>query len=150
MKRILIAVDYHPSSEKVAETGFDLAKKLGAKVCILHIIGERRYYDLEYPSFLGYEGYDFSVDLKVDTEIERVAEDFLEKVKTHLHSDVETHIERGETAQTILDYAKTWKADLIVMGTHSHSALEKLFMGSQAIKVLENTETPVFMIPVKK
>jgi len=36
------------------------------------------------------------------------------------------------------------------MGTHSHSALEKLLMGTEATKVLEKTEVPVFMVPVKK
>lgn len=150
MKKVLIAIDYHPVSEKVAEAGYDLAKKLGAKVCLLHITAEQQYYNLEYPSFLGYEGYDFSVDLRVQSEIERVAEDFLEKAAAHLKNDVETHLTRGDTANSILDYAEEWEADLIVMGTRSHSTLEKLFMGSEATKVLEKTTIPVYMVPVKK
>jgi nucleotide-binding universal stress UspA family protein len=38
MKRILIAIDYHPVSEKVAEAGYKLAKQLDAKVCLLHVM----------------------------------------------------------------------------------------------------------------
>ncbi len=150
MKRVLIAVDYHPTSEKVAETGYNLAKKLGAEVCLLHSIAETRYYGMEYPSFLGYEGYTLAVNDHLNTEIENIAKDFLNKAASHLNNDVKTHLAKGETASSILNYAKEWRADLIVMGTHSHSTLEKLLMGTEATKVLEKTQIPVFMVPVKK
>tara|TARA_R100001369_G_scaffold14731_1_gene29433 strand:- start:2037 stop:2555 length:519 start_codon:yes stop_codon:yes gene_type:complete len=152
MKRILIAIDYHPTSEKVAETGYELAKQLGAEaeVCLLHAVAETRYYGMEYPSFLGYEGYTLAVNDHLNTEIENIAKDFLKQAAVHLDEKVTTHIAKGETASSILKYAKEWQADLIVMGTHSHSTLEKLFMGTEATKVLEKTEIPTFMVPVKK
>ncbi|PVW13201.1 universal stress protein [Marixanthomonas spongiae] len=150
MKRILIAIDYHPTSEQVAETGYNLAKKLKAKVCLLHVMAQTRYYGMEYPSFLGYEGYNFPVNMQMDSEIQKVAEDYLQKAAAHLDNKVETKLKKGETATAVLKYADEWKADLIVMGTHSHSFLEKLLMGTEATTVLEKTEVPVLMVPVKK
>ena len=150
MKRILITIDYHPTSEKVAETGYKLAQQLGAEVCLLHIIAETRYYGMEHPTFLGYEGYNYPINVQMESEIEKVAKDFLKKAAIHLDNNVETQLIKGETASSILKFSKKWKADLIVMGTHSHSVLEKLLMGSEATKVLEKTEIPVFMVPVKK
>ena len=137
MKKVVIAIDYHPSSEKVTQEGYKLA--------------ETHYYSMNYPSFLGYDGYSYAIEATVNTEIEKIANDFLKQATAHLNDDtVKTHIAKGETATSILNYAKEWQADLIVMGTHSHSALEKLLMGTEATKVLEKTEVPVFMVPVKK
>ena len=149
MQKILIPIGFHPVSEEIAEAGYRLAKQLNAKACLLHVIEPMPFYNMEYSSFLGFEGYP-AVNLQLEEEAEKVAEDFLKKAAEHLNSDVQTRIEHGNTATCILDYAKSWGADLIVMGTHSYSVFEKIFMGSQAIKVLEETTVPVYMVPVKK
>ena len=40
-------------------------------------------------------------------------------------------------------------ADVIVMGSHSRSGLDKILMGSVAEKVLHHTSIPLFIIPTK-
>ncbi len=150
MQRVLIAIDYHPTSEKVAEIGNNLAKQMNAEVCLLHVFTETKYYGVEFPTFLGYDSYNVALNLEMQEEIKKVAENYLEKAAAHLGKNIQTHLRVGETAEEILNYAKEWNADLIVMGTHSRSALEKLFMGAEATKVLEKTTIPVFMVPVKK
>lgn len=152
MKKVLIAIDYHPVAEKVAAAGYKLAKKMNAEVCLLHVLAEVGYYGMQYPPFMGYSGYDeMAVDLNVAEEMRKVAEDFLKTAANHLEDEkVSTHMTEGETSEIILNYAREWHADLIVMGTHSHSFLEKFLMGTVASKVLEKTEIPVLMVPVKK
>lgn len=151
MQRVLIPIDYHPVSEEIAETGFELAQKLHAEACLLHVVESAQYYRMDYPAFLGGSGYGAAgLNWELDSEIQHVAEDFLAKAAAHLSGKVSTHIERGPAANAILDYAQDWNADIIVMGTHSHSVLEKLFMGSQAAAILEKTKIPIFMVPVKK
>ena len=44
MKKILIAIDYDPTAQKVAEEGFELAKTMGAAVVLLHVIADPVYY----------------------------------------------------------------------------------------------------------
>lgn len=151
MKKVLIAIDYNPVSEKVAEEGHKLAKKLGAEVCLLHVISDMGYYTTQYPTFMGYDGYAITADLSVASEMRKYTEDFLKSAAKHLNDpSVTTHLAEGETHSAILRYAKEWGADLIVMGTHSHSTLEKLFLGTVASKVLEKTPIPVHLIPIKK
>ncbi len=152
MKKILIALDYNPVSEKVAEAGYQLARTMGAQVCLIHALAEISYYGIQYPSFLGYNGYnEITTDLSMITDLRKIAQDFLEKAAEHLEDPtVTTHLAEGETSSSILNYAEEWNADLIVMGTHSHSVLEKLLMGTVASKVLEHTKIPVLMIPIKK
>lgn len=151
MQKVLIAIDYNPVSEKVAEAGYDLAMKLGAQVCLIHVVADVNYYSTQYPTFMGYDGYGMTADLTVASEMRKYAEEFLESAASHLKDpSVSTHLAEGDTANAVLDYAKEWNADLIVMGTHSHSTLEKLFLGTVASKVLEKTKIPVHMVPINK
>ncbi|AVR46341.1 universal stress protein [Christiangramia fulva] len=152
MKKVLIGIDYNPNTEKVAKEGYALAKKLGAEVCLLHVLADVSYYGVNYPTFMGYEGYnEMQVDLNVISELRKVAEDFLRTAAEHLEDEnVSTHLAEGSTSSAILSYAEEWHADLIVMGTHSHSVLEKVLMGTTASKVLEKTKVPIFFVPIKE
>lgn len=152
MKKVLIAVDYNPVSEKVAEQGYELAKNLNAEVCLIHVLDDVGFYGAQYPTFMGYDGYSgMGPDLDVAMEMRKIAEEFLEKAKDHLRDEqVKTHLTEGDTAKTIMAYAEDWGADVLVMGTHSHSVLEKLLLGTVAEKILERTKIPVYLVPVKK
>lgn len=152
MNKVLIAIDYNPVSEKVAEEGYKLAKQMGGQVCLLHVTSDVSYYGVNYPAFMGYEGYaGMPADISLSEEMRKVGEDYLNSAANHLGDpNIHTHLAEGETGDAILDYAEEWGADLIVMGTHSHSVLEKIFMGTVASKVLEETKIPCYMVPVKK
>lgn len=148
MKKVLIALDYNPNSEKVVDKGYELAQLMEAKVCLFHVLAEVRYYGMQYEPFMGYEGYAFPIDYKIQEEFVNVAKDYLEKTAAHLQGDnIITHLAEGDTAKKILEFAEEWKADVVVMGTHSHSTLEKLFLGTVASTVLERTKIPVYMVP---
>lgn len=152
MKKVLIAIDYHPVSEKVADAALELVKNMDAEICLIHVLADVSYYGTQFPTFMGYDGYTgMGPDMDMALEMRKVAEEFLGKAAEHLdHPSVQTKLAEGSTARAILDYADQWNADLIVMGTHSHSSLEKLLMGTVAEKVLEKTKIPVYMVPIKK
>ena len=52
----------------------------------------------------------------------------------------------GEPAPVIVQAAKEGQFDLIAMGTHGHTALENLVMGSVATKVLAHAPVPVLLL----
>lgn len=150
MKKVLIAVDYSPSSEKIAEAGYKLAKDMGAQVCIMHVITEVKYYGMEYPAFMGYTGYNMDIDLNMGEELHKVAEEFLEKTKEHFKDpELLTYIGQGDTADTILEYSSEWNADVLVLGTHSRSTLEKIFIGDVASEILKSSKIPLYIIPIR-
>lgn len=149
MKKVLISLDYNPNSEIVVKKGYEMAQLMGAEVCLLHVLADVRYYGMQYEPFMGYEGYAFPVDYNIQNEFKKVAEDYLQKTKLHLKDEnITTHLAEGDTADRILEYSQEWNADLIVMGTHSHGALERIFLGTVASSVLERTKVPVYMVPI--
>ena len=44
ISKVLIALDYDPTAQKVAEIGFSYAKSMEAEVILLHIIADPIYY----------------------------------------------------------------------------------------------------------
>jgi nucleotide-binding universal stress UspA family protein len=151
MKKVLICIDYNPTSELVADAGYELATSLNAEVCLIHVIADAQYYGVQYPTFMGYVGIDSEVDLNIGKEMIQVANNFLDTVKIHLNdTKILTKVLEGSTADVIIEYAKYLNADIIVLGTHSHNLLEKILIGDVASKVLKDTKVPVYMVPTKK
>lgn len=154
MKKILIAVDYDPTAQVIAEKGFILAKAMGAEITLLHVIADPVYYSsANYSPIMGFTGYmDIdSTQTDITTEIKKGSLLFLERSKQHLADDsIKTLVTEGNFADSILDTAKEMEADIIVMGSHSRSWLNDILVGSVTEKVLHNSTVPVFIIPTKK
>jgi nucleotide-binding universal stress UspA family protein len=153
MKTILIALDYSPSAQKVAEAGYRLAKGMGAKVVLLHVIVDPVYYSTtNYSPITGFDGY-FSTELlqpEIMDDLKKSTEDFLTETKRHLGDEtIQTVTAEGEIADSILEVAKKVKADVIVVGSHSQKWLESMVMGSVSEQVLHHTVTPLYIIPTK-
>lgn len=55
-------------------------------------------------------------------------------------------VEEGDPATTVLDVARRTGADLVVMGTHGRSGLQRLMLGSVAERVLRWSPIPVLTV----
>jgi nucleotide-binding universal stress UspA family protein len=153
MKKVLIALDYDPAAQKIAETGYALAKSMNAKVILLHVISDPAYYSsLNYSPILGYDSFS-NLDIVQTTaveELKKAAKNYLDKSKQHLGDEtIETVIKDGDFGESILDTAKEMNVDIIVMGSHGRRGFDKILMGSVAEKVLHKTTIPLFVIPTK-
>ena len=154
MKKILIAMDYDPTAQKIAESGYEIAKAMGAEVILLHVISDPVYYaSRDYSPIMGFNGYmDMgSIQLESIEGLKAASYQYLEKTKNHLGDDsIQTIVKEGDFADAILKTAKEVHANMIVIGSHSQKWLEKIVMGSVTEKVLSHTSIPLFVIPTKK
>ena len=153
MKKVLIALDYDPTAQKVAEVGFTMAKAMNAEVTLLHVISDQMYYSsAEYSPIMGFNGFMETGPSQLNSEaLKKASLNFLDKSKHHLgDKTIQTRVEEGDLAESILKTAKGIHADVIVMGSHSRKWLENVVMGSVTEKVLHHTSIPLFIIPTKK
>ena len=154
MKKILIALDYDPTAQKVAETGYSLAKEMGAEVILLHVVSDPLYYNSsKHITVMGFAGFNNTVPLILEgvKELKKESLKFLDKSKQHLgDKTIQTIVKEGELAETILGTAKKIHADLIILGSHSRKWMENILLGSVTEKVLSNTTIPLIIIPTKK
>jgi nucleotide-binding universal stress UspA family protein len=154
IKKVLIALDYDRTALKVAETGYAMAKAMDAEVTLLHVMSDPVYYaSTQYAPISGLtdsRGVD-PLQFDDDDRLKKVSQYFLEKIKNQLgDSTIQTDLEDGDFADTILMKAKGLDIDILVMGSHSHRWLEDLVLGSVTSKVIRNTSVPVFIVPTKK
>ena len=153
MKKILIALDYDPTAQKIAETGMSLGKTMKAEVVLLHVIADATYYSsLEYSPVTGFSGYLDMSNTQINSieGLKNASQKYLDKIKHHLgDNSVQTIVKEGDFADSILETAKEQDADIIVMGSHSRNWLANIKMGSVTAKVLHGTLIPLFIIPVK-
>lgn len=151
--KVLIALDYNPTAQKVAEAGFSMAKAMNADITLLHVISDVVYYSSEeYSPIMGFTGFFESdqIHLINNESLKQAAMSFLDKTRQHLgDKTIQTMVGEGDFADSILKSAKEINADLIVMGTHSRKWLENILIGSVAEKVLHNTTIPLFIIPTR-
>ena len=154
MKKVLIALDYDPTAQRVAEIGFSMAKTMKAEIILLHVIADPAFYSsLEYSPITGFVGYMDMTNLQsisVDG-LKNASLQYLEKIKQHLGlKTIQTIVKEGDPAESILASVKELHIDIIVMGSHSRRWLEKNLIGSVTQKVLRQTMVPILIIPTKQ
>jgi len=154
LNKVLIALDYDPSSKKVAEVGYQFASTMGAEVTLMHVITDKTYYSaLEYAPIEGVMGFnaDDASHLFDAAGLKKTTKHFLDKTKEYLSDEsITTTVKEGDFAEAIIKEAKDIHADVIVMGSHSRRWLEDIIMGSVTTKVLKTTTIPLFIIPIKE
>ena len=141
MKKIMIAVDGGPTSEKVAKMGFELGQKLEAEIALLSIA------DTTYLITDGAVTPDELAEI-VKRDLTKSQQLIIDSVFKNY--TVQPFIEKGIPYEAILKVADEWQADLIVLGTHGRTGLAHLLMGSVAEKVMRHSARPLFVVPNNK
>jgi len=143
-RRILVPVDGSVPSNRGLDEAIKLAKSSGAGLRLVHVVNEFIMTDAAYVPSRSFE-------LMIEPLREAgnmVLADAAAKVRKH---GIEAQIALLETvggraADLIVDDAKQWPADLIVMGTHGRRGLRRLALGSDAEMVLRTSPVPVLLV----
>ncbi|MFD0765888.1 universal stress protein [Mucilaginibacter lutimaris] len=149
ISKILIGIDDSKFAEYAASYGFDIAHTFNAHVGLVHIVEPAVIADTSTDPIIGSTtpNYDEMNILSIqkdqaDNIIERTIERYAKGLEvTHFN-------EYGSTADGILSCSKEFKADLIVIGTHSRSGIDRLLMGSVAESVVRSSQVPVLVVPL--
>lgn len=129
-KRILVGVDLSEPSLAAWHHAEDWAKRFGAKLKALHSQGPE---PLEIPTVP-----------KIPGGAAALAKDMEEDFRDRTGSGLE--VEAGDPVVTLLRVARTWKADLIVVGTHGRTGVPRLLFGSVAEALLRESPLPVLAV----
>jgi len=141
--RILLAVDDSNFSEAAIQAVIAQARSRDTEVRVLHV--------LEPPSLLlGREmrGYDPEFE-GVWKALREQAKAWVERTTGTLHASgfsATPSLEEGDPKSKIIDVAKEWKADLIVLGSHGRKGLERFLMGSVADSVARHADCSVEIV----
>jgi nucleotide-binding universal stress UspA family protein len=155
IKKILIGVDDSKYAQNATKYGFKLAEILEANVGLLNILEPIAILTsgTGADEILGtsIQGVDFpDVDLvRAQTEIsDNIIEGTIKKYAGK--TQVTRFNEYGSTGEGIIKCSLEFKADIIVIGTHERTGLDRLFSGSVAEYVVRHSTIPVLVVPMKE
>ena len=73
--------------------------------------------------------------------------DFGAGLETGVEGAVEIHVLEGEPAHELLEFAQGRGIDLLVAGSHGHSFVGRLLMGSVSTRLIRGAKVPVLVVP---
>jgi nucleotide-binding universal stress UspA family protein len=142
MKTVLAAVDFSSCSAAViAEAGY-LARSGGGQVILLHVTEPTA-------AIIDFAIATVSVahvdEARVEQARLRLAE--MQRELAAAGTTAEVHHAIGTPVTEIVAAADQFEADAIVIGSHGHSALRDVFVGSTTAGVVKRAHCPVVVIP---
>jgi len=137
---ILLPTDGSAGMEGVIEHVSDLAEQHGATLHALYVVNTASLSNLPLEASMDAVSQGLRDEGTVAmNEVERlVSEDV----------DLELVTEDGSPAREIVEYATRTGCDLVAMGTHGRSGVDRLLLGSVAERVLRRSPVPVLTIRV--
>lgn len=143
-QRILVPVDGSPTSRAGLEEALRLAKATGGQLRLLHVVDEMMFVT-SIPEFTAYTA-DLSRVLK-EGGAEILANALAQAQAAGVPADT-TLVDSGagRVADVIVAQARSWPADLIVIGTHGRRGLRRLTLGSDAEEVVRSASAPVLLV----
>ncbi|MES2747884.1 MAG: universal stress protein [Bacteroidota bacterium] len=140
MKKILIPTDFSDHAEYALKVAAQIARKNDGEIILLHM--------LELPNQAGDaigSGHNipelmFFKNAAIKKLEDLMDEDYLEGIKV---SEV---IQFEMAFDGIMKISQKNNVDLIVMGSHGASGFKEMFIGSNAEKVVRNSDVPVLII----
>lgn len=139
INKIIIALDSSASALNATNYAIELAQELKAKLEIVAIIN----YSLG--------NIDAGV-LPQDIEKVNIAQvkNLVKKIKTkHSNIVIKDFETVGVPEAEISKKIDEWEADLLILGHHSHTFLESLFIKSVEKKLINHINCPILIIPKK-
>ncbi len=141
-QRILFCTDFSANASLAFEYALDAAvRRPGSVLYLLHVIPE--------PEAQFWKTYIYEVD-DVDNKARRAIDDKIaSEYKPHVPEAVNMQVEMriGRDYLEILTFASEKCVDLIVLGRHGHSALDKVLFGNVTEKVVRKSDCAVLVVP---
>jgi nucleotide-binding universal stress UspA family protein len=144
-KHLLVPTDGSRLSEAALAQAIDLAKSLGARISVLHVVTNFMPDPaMDVPMLAATAGEAFQQ--RAIAEAESILGSAVRRARAH-DVEVRTHyVFSGEPYRAIVDEAQSSQCDLIVMASHGRRGLEALLLGSETQKVLTHCQVPVLVV----
>lgn len=146
MKNILVPVDLSAATSRVCEAACDLARSVGGRVILLHVVAPPPVVMNEYYAF------DTGHLAQAMAAMEKNSARKLAALMKRFGKRSPVRIEQvaGLPVATILAKAASTKAAYRVLGSHGHGAMFDLLVGSTTHGVLRKARCPVLVVPAGK
>jgi nucleotide-binding universal stress UspA family protein len=135
--RVLVPTDGSEGSRAAVEHAVDLARTFDAVLHVLSVVDADVGVDGAVVGTL--DAFEAAGEDAVDEVARRAAAAGVETV---------TDVREGTPHRALLDYADEHAVDLVVMGTHGRTGLDRYLLGSVAERVVRLSDVPVLTVRI--
>lgn len=142
---ILVAVDLSPASEKVIEAARGVAELTGVSIFVFHVVETETDFicpDTDPESARKLVAEQFPLE---DSSVKKLAKKLQDD-----GLDASAILVCGSSVEKTLKEAENLDAGLIVVGTHGHSAVYDVLIGSNSAGIIRKSKLPVLVVPIKE
>jgi nucleotide-binding universal stress UspA family protein len=140
VKNILFATDFSEASQAALPYAAAIARRYDSQLHVAHIMSPASYIIPYLPE----------VPVTLDSIHEAARADVRERMETvasHLKTvPHHTYVREGEVWESLSDIIRSHEIDLLVVGTHGRTGVEKLLLGSKAEEMLRLAHCPVLTV----
>lgn len=141
-KHILVPVDGSSTAQLAVDKAISLAKAFDSRVTAIFVIDPYPFTGVGTDFSYGQTEYLSAATAEANAAI-KIAKTALEQAGVNVNTSV---IESHAAWRGVVQAAQAMQADLIVIGSHGRSGLEKLVLGSVTQAVLSHTLLPVLVV----
>ena len=138
--RILLPTDGSEGTDRAVEEAIGLATETGAELHVLFVVDAE---SVPYAPEM--------TDERLEAQLRRIGEEAIESIRERAETEgltVRGAIENGTPHREVLSYVDREDVDLVVMGTHGRSGLDKYLLGSVTERVVRSADVPVLTVRV--
>ncbi|HVB38821.1 MAG TPA: universal stress protein [Vicinamibacterales bacterium] len=141
-RRIMLASDFSRASGKAFTTAVSLCRRLKARLILVHVLAP-------VTTAVAAEYVPPSVWDQLEASSHKWGKrrlDALTDKARRAGIGTTALLLRGDATETIVDAARRQRVDLLVLGTHGRTGLERMVMGSVAARVIGGAPCPVLTV----
>ena len=140
-QNILVPFDLSNQATRAFKVALDVAKKYDSKVTLLTCLEGDAWH---------HKYYDSRADAELIKKQKKAAKQHLEKLELIAKKNnviVKSNIIISKSvANDIVNFAKSRKYDLVVIGSHGRTGFDKLLLGSVANGVSQKIKSPILIV----
>lgn len=137
-KQVLAAVDFFAHTQAVVNWADKLAGE--GRVRLLHVLESMN------ESGLRPRSGDDAIMRRRQEEVHAIAEELMASLHSGLSGEADKRIETGHPPVRILECAREWRSDLIVLGRQGSIGLEEFLLGSVSKNVIQAADCDVLVV----
>lgn len=144
--RILVPVDYSPSSKVSTDYALKLAATVGAGVDVVHVWDKPTYVSDAVMVRRPGEEHRSLADL-IRENAESDMKDFVSGITVPAGVSMGQRLVSGDPVSTLIAELKKGEHQLVVIGTHGRTGLAHALLGSVAERLVRLSPVPVLTVP---
>lgn len=145
-ERILACTDFSETGDRGIRKAFGLCNEATTKLILAHVADPPPLPNPMYAHYCEEHPWDHDVQTKIEAKAKAGLEALVPEAFKNLQVELVYEVPHGAIVECIFGLVKEHDADLLVVGTHGRSGIERILLGSVTERIVRLAPCPVLVV----